>query len=167
MAGRKGHSNSALKPLTRERDRLIDEWSRLVEQSEAVSNKIQGLELAISIIEKSDSGSEQADANEAKPATNVKVLLLDLAREAKADGLNANIAVTMAAKRSVALKRGTAASNLSRLKTDGALVHDGRRYRLPEFTRPKLLAVGDPHQPAPTAMQEFVAKTADLWRKGS
>ena len=61
--------------------------------------------------------------------------MLDLAREAKAAGLNANISVKMAAKRGVALKRGTAASNLSRLKTDGALVHDGHRYRLPEFAR--------------------------------
>jgi hypothetical protein len=43
----------------------------------------------------------------------------------------------MAAKRGVDLKRGTAASNLSRLKTDGALVHDGQRYRLPEFSRSK------------------------------
>jgi hypothetical protein len=137
MAGRKHHSNNALKPLMRERDRLIDQWGRLNDQAEAVSNKIQGLELAISIIQKGDGGADDADAEVAKPATNVKALLLDLAREAKAEGLNANISVKMAAKRGVALKRGTAASNLSRLKTDGALVHDGQRYKLPEFARPK------------------------------
>jgi hypothetical protein len=133
MAGRKRLSNVALKPLTRERDRLIEQWGRLNDQAEAVSNKIQGLELAISIIEKGDSGA--GETGPGKPATNVKALLLDLAREAKAEGLNANISVKMAAERGVSLKRGTAASNLSRLKTDGALIHDGKRYRLTEFAR--------------------------------
>ena len=40
MAGRKSNSNVALKPLTRERDRLIEQWGRLTEQVEAISNKI-------------------------------------------------------------------------------------------------------------------------------
>ncbi len=165
MAGRKRHSNIALKPLTRERDRLIEQWGRLTEQAEAVSNKIAGLELAISIIQKGDGGADEADAEAAKPATNVKTLLLDLAREAKAGGLNANISVKKAAERGIALKRGTAASNLSRLKTDGALVYDGNRYRLPEFARTKLFAVGDPNQSTPQGMEPVAP---GLWRgKGS
>lgn len=123
---------ATLKPLLAERDRLIDQVSRLYEQAEAARNKLDGLELAIKLLEK---GQVEELPSEAKPASNIKVLLLDLAREVKADGLNANIAVQLAAKRGINLKRGTAASNLSRLKTDNALVHDGDRYRLPEFAR--------------------------------
>jgi hypothetical protein len=137
MAGRKRNSNVALEPLMRERDRLGEQLERLYGQAEALSNKIAGLDLAIALVQKG--GGEQADdeAAEPKPASNVKVLLVDLARAAKAEGLNANIAVKMAAKHGIALKRGTAASNLSRLKTDGVLIHDGLRYKLPEFARPK------------------------------
>ena len=117
------------------------QWSRLFGQCEAVRNKIEGIELAISILEK---GDKQEPQKAAPPISSVKVLLLDLAREAGASGLNANIAVQMAAKKGIKLLRGTAASNLSRLKADSALVHNGKKYRLPEFTRPQLqLAVGD------------------------
>jgi len=123
------------KYLVEERDRLIDQMSRLYEQAEAARNKLEGLELAIELMEKGE--RQDGEAPEPKAATNIKTLLLDLAREVKAEGLNANIAVKLAAKRGIALKRGTAASNLSRLKTDNALVHDGERYRLPEFVRPK------------------------------
>ncbi len=120
--------------LLKKRDQMVDLVSRLYEQAEAARNKLDGLELAISLIE---NGESQEDRPEPKAAANIKVLLLDLAREVKADGLNANIAVELAAKRGIDLKRGTAASNLSRLKTDKALVHDGERYRLSEFARPK------------------------------
>lgn len=163
MAGQRRHSNTALKPLTRERDRLIEQWSRLAEQVEAISNKIQGLEIAIAIVQKGVGETSDVETRSATPATSVKALLIDLAREAKGDGLNANIAVKMADKRGFALKRGTAASNLSRLKTDGALIHDGQRYRLPEFVRPKLFAVGDPNQPVPAGM-EPVVPGGGIWR---
>jgi hypothetical protein len=131
---------ATLKPLLAERDRLIDQVSRLYEQAEAARNKLEGLELAISLLGK---GQAEEPRPETKPASNIKVLLHELAREAKGDGLNANIAVQMAAKRGIVLKRGTAASNLSRLKTDGALIYDGNRYRLPEFARQKSYGVGN------------------------
>ena len=127
-----------MKALRQERERLEQQMFRLFEQQEAVRNKLAGLELAISIIEKGD----QASTVEAEPkevsATNLKVLLLDLAREVGATGLNSVTAVELAKKRGIKLLRGSAASNLSRLKNDNALVHDGKVYRLPEFTRPQL-----------------------------
>ena len=150
------------KHLLEERDRLIAQWARLSDQAEAIANKIKGLELAIDLLEKGD--AEESAVSEPEAASNIKVLLLELAQEAKAEGLNANIAVVMASKRGIALKRGTAASNLSRLKNDGVLVHDGRRYRLPEFIRGKIFAVGDPNQPTPVGMQEVVPGTPGLWR---
>jgi hypothetical protein len=127
--------SSPLKRLLREKQLLDEQYFRLFEQSEAIRNKIEGLDLAISIIEKGD----QQEPEKAKPPlSSIKALLLDLARDAGASGLNANIAVQMAEKKGIKLLRGTAASNLSRLKADKALVHDKNRYRLPEFTRPQL-----------------------------
>lgn len=184
MARRKRQSNISIRPLAQERDRLIDQWVRLTEQAEAMHNKIKGLELAMSIIQMGDGEGYAAEVDTSKPATNVKALLLDLALEAKAEGLNANISVKMAAKRGVDLKRGTAASNLSRLKTDGALVHDGKRYRLPQFVRPKSsggfssgsfgsgTAVGSVGVTSsgsiPTTFKELAEQTAAGWRpKGS
>jgi len=137
---------SVPKYLLEERDRLEEEVTRLYEQAEAARYKLDGLNLAIGLIKK----GEAAETSKLKEASNIKVLLLDLAREVRGEGLNANIAVELAARRGIALKRGTAASNLSRLKTDNALVHDGQRYRLPEFVRLSktvTYAVGDPNQP--------------------
>jgi hypothetical protein len=123
--------SAGMKALMRERDRLSEQAFRLFEQSEAIRQKMEGVELAISILK-----GEQQEAEKPAGITNVKGILLDFAREVAGGGLNANIAVKMAEKKGIKLKRGTAASNLSRLKADGALVHDGKRYKLPEFTRP-------------------------------
>ena len=122
-----------MKALLHEKDRLEQTMFRLFEQSEAIRNKVAGIELAISILEKGD----QAPAvDSAVSATNLKVLLTDLAREAGTTGINSNTAVERASKRGIKLLRGSAASNLSRLKNDKVLVHDGKVYRLPEFVRP-------------------------------
>lgn len=127
-----------MKALLEEKDRLESTMIRLFEQSEAIRNKVEGIELAISIMEKGD----QADHVQVS-ATNLKVLMLELAREAGATGLNSNSAVELASKRGIKLLRGSAASNLSRLKAENLLTHDGKVYRLPEFSRPQLqLAVG-------------------------
>jgi hypothetical protein len=124
-----------LRPLLVERDRLIQQAGALYDQAEAISNRIAGLEIAIGLIERG--GVPEQPMQEASQVASIKALLLDFAREVKGEGLNANIAVAMAAKRGIDLKRGTAASNLSRLKYAKALIHDGRRYRLSEFVRPQ------------------------------
>lgn len=124
--------SAGLKALMRLHTRLSEQSFRLYEQSEALRNKLEGIELAISTLK-----GEQQEADKPAGITNVKGVLIGFAREAAGGGLNASIAVQMAEKKGIKLKRGTAASNLSRLKADGALVHDGKRYRLPEFTRPQ------------------------------
>lgn len=123
-----------MKALRQERERLQQQMFRLFEQSEAVRNQLAGLEKAILILERGDKADAAAEPAP-ESATNLKALLLDLAREAGTTGINSNTAVTLAAKRGVKLLRGSAASNLSRLKADKALIHDGTAYRLPEFTR--------------------------------
>jgi hypothetical protein len=123
-----------MKALLQEKERLETTMYRLFEQSEAIRHKVAGIELAISIIEK---GDQAAPAEGQASAKNLKVLLLELARDAGTTGLNSNTAVELAKKRGIKLLRGSAASNLSRLKADGALMHDGKVYRLPEFIRPQ------------------------------
>ena len=126
--------NPALKRLRFEHNALQDKYFKLFAQGEAIRNKMEGLEMAIAILEKGDQPENEPQS--ASPViANVKGILLDFARECGTSGINAQIAVQMAQKKSIPLMRGTAASNLSRLKADGALVHDGERYRLPEFTR--------------------------------
>lgn len=126
--------SASMKALMKERDRLSEAAFRLFQQSEELRQKMEGIEIAISILK-----GEPQEAGKTGGITNVKGILIDLAREAAGSGLNARNAVLMAEKKGIKLKRGTAASNLSRLKADGVLVHDGKRYKLPEFTRSQLL----------------------------
>jgi hypothetical protein len=127
--------------LQLQKDRLEDQMFRLMAQSEAIRNKLTGIDIAISILEKGD----QAPVGDGQVSkTNLKVLLLELARDAGTTGINSNTAVQKASKRGIKILRGSAASNLSRLKNDGALIQDGTVYRLPEFVRqqPQLILGG-------------------------
>ena len=116
-----------IKMLVVERDRLLD-------QMEALKHKISGLELAISLIDRDDS---QQPATDTSKRGNAKGLLLDLLKEAGTTGLTSSSAVEIAGRRGVKLERGTAASNLSRMKADNIVVYDGTTYRLAEFMRPR------------------------------
>jgi hypothetical protein len=116
--------------------RLLDERDRLMDESDALQNRIAGLELAISLLAKDD-GESPATATSGRG--KAKELLLDLLKEVGTTGLNASSAVEIAARRGVTLARGTAASNLSRMKKDGVVTYDGERYRLPEFSRSKVV----------------------------
>jgi hypothetical protein len=118
--------------------RLVEERDKLLDQMAALKHRIEGLELAMSLLEQDDENlSKQPRGERGK----TKELLLSLLQEAGTSGLNAASAVEIAARRNISLPRGTAASTLSRLKADGVAVYDGERYRLAEFTRPKLATV--------------------------
>jgi len=125
--------SAGMKALMKERDRLSEAAFRLFQQSEELRQKVEGIELAISILK-----GEQREPEKPAGITNVKGILLDFAREVAGSGLNAKIAVQIAEKKGIKLMRGTAASNLSRLKAEGLLVHDGKKYKLPEFVRSQL-----------------------------
>lgn len=114
---------------------LIEERDKLLREMDALKNKIAGLELAITLIQK---GGE-AVANvigTAPPRGGTKTILLDLLRQAGTTGLNATSAVEMAARQGITLDRGTVASSLSRMKADQVVNYENERYRLPEFNRP-------------------------------
>jgi hypothetical protein len=116
---------------------LMEERDRLLREMDALKNKIAGLELAISLIQK---GGEQA-TGEPRQRGTTKATLLGLLREVGTTGLTATSAVEMAARRNITLERNTAASNLSRMKADKLVVYDGDKYRLPEFARPPITVV--------------------------
>jgi hypothetical protein len=67
--------------------------------------------------------------------SNVKKMVLSLLQEVGSEGLNAAIAVELASEKNVDLERATVSSLLSRLKTDGIVLHDGERYRLKELEK--------------------------------
>jgi arginine repressor len=73
------------------------------------------------------------------PRGAVKRVLLELLEETGATGLNARLAVAMAAARGIEVDRTTLSSLLSRLKAEQIVAHDGYRYRLrSNKTRPEL-----------------------------
>jgi hypothetical protein len=114
--------------------KLIEERDRLLAQMNGLKHKIEGIELAIQVLGRDDVSAKAADTSK---RGNAKALLLDLLREVGTTGLNATSAVEMGARRGVKLERGTAASNLSRMKADNVVTYDGDKYRLPEFSRTK------------------------------
>jgi len=124
---------AGVETLVVERDRLIAEAGKLTEQA-------KGIDWAITAL----TGTNDADSfgpESTRGPGQVKILLLDLLEEVGATGLNAT-AVELAKNRGISLLRGTAASNLSRMKADDVVTHDGDRYRLPAYTRqPSLAAI--------------------------
>jgi hypothetical protein len=136
MAGLRKMQKS-IQPLLEERDRLRAELAAITQR---MNGEIAGLEKAISLLQRDD-GDAIGDAPKTARG-GAKTLLLDLLREVGTSGLNATIAEEIAKRRGEVLKRGTAASNLSRLKADGVVVHDGDRYRLPEFARQLPISAG-------------------------
>jgi hypothetical protein len=114
--------------------KLVDERDRLLAQMTAMKNKIEGLELGIQLMEQDKSQSPAAETDTSKRG-QAKNILLELLHEVGTSGLNATSAVEMAERRGFKLERGTAASNLSRMKADNIVTYDGDRYRLPEFSR--------------------------------
>ena len=118
--------------------RLVEQRDKLLAEIEALKNKIAGLEMAISLLGNEEDNQGQPLSAMAK--LNLKATILDLLKEAGTTGLNATTAVEIATRRGITLNRGSVASNLSRMVKDKAVTYDGTRYRLPEFTRPVLVA---------------------------
>lgn len=109
--------------------KLHDTHAELEAQLEALKNKIAGVRLAIDVLEGNDE-DDVADEPGRAPRGAVKEALFELLKEAGKTGLNAHSAVEMAKRRGIELDRGTVSSTLSRMKRDGAVDHDGERYRL-------------------------------------
>lgn len=68
-----------------------------------------------------------------EPRFNVKRTVLELLGSAGEDGLNAAMAVEVAAKQGKPLERGSVSSVLSRLSKDNVVHYDGKVYRLAQW----------------------------------
>ena len=113
-------------------NRLIEQRDLLLKEMDALRHKIEGIEMAISLIGGQSDPVSTLRAG-GKKRSNVKALLLGLLNEAGTSGLNASSAVERADRKGVALDRGSVSSILSRLKADGVALYDGENYRLKEF----------------------------------
>lgn len=65
---------------------------------------------------------------------SVKTTVLDLLEESGQRGVNAATAVELAKAKGIALERGSVSSLLSRLKSDGVVIHRGDTYRLRKYS---------------------------------
>lgn len=108
---------------------LIDQRDKLLAELEAMKHKIEGLNLAISLL---DGGEGALKAISRR--SGVKSYILDLLKEVGSVGLNAQKAVEMAAQRGHKVDRASVSSLLSRFKQDGTITYDGTLYRLKEFS---------------------------------
>jgi hypothetical protein len=111
---------------------LVEQRGKLLAEMEALKNKIAGLDLAISILQKG-APVGKGELAAVSRRTGVKGFVLDLLKERGSEGLNASIAVEIAALRGVLMDRGSVSSLLSRLKQDDAVVYEDNLYRLKEF----------------------------------
>lgn len=105
-------------------DELKETRTKLLQEYNALRNRLEGLEMALCLLGWDDDNRRRA------PRGNVKSALLDLLLHAGATGLNANEAVRLGAAKGIALDRNTVSSLLSRLKREGVVSHDGSKYRL-------------------------------------
>jgi hypothetical protein len=116
--------------------KLAEERDKLLREIAVIQNKVDGLELAISVLQRDTEERPVGLVDRLKKAT--KETLLELLHEVRGTGLNASTAVELAMKHEISLPRGSAASTLSRMKATGIVTYDGKVYRLPEYTRTQL-----------------------------
>lgn len=113
--------------------KLVEQRDKLLKEMEALRHKIEGLEMAISLV-----GGQTDEASilrsGGKRRSNVKGLIISLLTEAGISGLNASSAVERADRKGVILDRASASSILSRMKADDIVIYDGQNYRLKEFS---------------------------------
>jgi len=115
-----GKSN-AMKALEDRLSRIRSEMAKLRIQEELVLDMMR------------EARGEPTLKKRAKRA-NVKRTVLDLLTAVGERGLNAAIAVDMAAKDGIDLDRGSVSSLLSRLKNEGTVTYDNEVYRLKEHS---------------------------------
>ena len=112
--------------------RLLEERDRLLAEIEALRNRVQGLEIAIALVD-----GEDIPREETRKARNsgTKGAILDLLMEAGTTGLNAANAIEIAGRRGQHLDRQSVSSLLSRLKRDKVVVYEDDRYKLIQFSK--------------------------------
>ena len=120
---------------------IEEEISRLARERDALTHKIEGLQLALRLARGEGQAPPAAPEATRQRRGGVKETVLDLISEAAETGMTPPECVAAAkAKRGIELDRGSVSSLLSRLKKDGVLFYDGSRYRLKEYAGPRQAA---------------------------
>jgi hypothetical protein len=101
---------------------LEDQRDALLNEIEALRNKVAGLEMAMALLTGDNTAGEKTKKSSAK--ISVTATLLDLLKQAGTTGLNAQTAVEIAQARGIELEKSSVSSLLSRLKREGTLVYD-------------------------------------------
>ena len=109
--------------------KLHETRAQMEAEIEALKNKMAGIQIAIDVLEGNAAPDDEDEPGRARRGA-VKEALYELLKDAGKTGLNAHAAVEMAKSRGIELDRNTVSSTLSRMKKDGAIDHDGERYRL-------------------------------------
>jgi len=115
--------------------KLLEQRDRLLAEIEALKNKVQGLEMALSLV---DGEEAVIDGGHRIRVFGTKGTILDLLSEAGTTGLNASSAVDLAERRGIHLDRQSVSSLLSRLKRDGVVVYENERYKLSQYASDKV-----------------------------
>lgn len=111
--------------------RMTNQMKMLEERLEQVRRDIEKLRAQETLlVDMMREASGEPKIKPRAPRSNVKQAVLDLLDQVGTKGLNAATAVELAGQSGMSLERGTVSSLLSRLKSEGALVYDGRVYRL-------------------------------------
>jgi hypothetical protein len=110
---------------------LIDERDRLVLETEAMRNKMAGLEIAIRLV---SAEPEQTSSLEGYGKVHVSDTIVDLLRQSGKSGLKPTVLVELAAARGIRLNRGSVYTILNRMGHVGTVVHENRYYKLQEFS---------------------------------
>jgi hypothetical protein len=110
---------------------LIDERDRLVLETEAVRNKMAGLEIAIRLV---SAEPEQTSSLGGYGKVHVSDTIVDLLRKSGKSGLKPTVLVELAAARGIRLNRGSVYTILNRMGHVGTVVHENHYYKLQEFS---------------------------------
>lgn len=88
------------------------------------------IDLLQSLLAEANGSTEQPTPKRRAARSDVKQIVLSMLETVGTGGLNAAIVSEMADKQGTPVDRQSASSLLSRLKNQGVVVYDGRRYRL-------------------------------------
>ena len=124
---------AARKLEMQQRKAIEDQRDRLLQEMEALRNKVAGLELALSLMGGESVGTEGGRSGGKEARGGLRQTLTELLRESGTTGLNASTAVEVAERRGVHLDRQSVASTLSRMKRDLEVCYTGDRYKLVQF----------------------------------
>jgi len=130
--------------------KLIDERQRLAAEIEAMRHRLEGLDIAIRLLEGEERNGHAFNGDAIVRRASVKETVLRLLGVFGETGLTAQEVVEKATELGESLDRASVSSLLSRLKKDGVLKLDGSKYQLVQNTSRESTPLPNDATPAAT-----------------